>query len=268
LCDWLQVSRSGYYAWVKRATSKRTREDQELTKQIEDIHRDSRGTYGSPRVHQALKREGMAIGKKRVERLMQAQNLQGRVVKVTRRQPGLKRFIERGENLRLHQPGPSMINQVWVSDITYIKVKHTYKYLIAIMDLYSRRILSWSLTDSRTTSETVNVLKRAIKERKPDEGLIFHTDRGIEFTGKDFRKVLEEHGVNYSVNRLGVCTDNGHMESYFHSMKAELIRGRKFNSMQELRYALNSYINHFYNKKRLHSGIGYLSPIEYEKMAA
>ena len=268
LCDWLQVSRSGYYAWLNRAVSNRAIEDQVLTKKIEVIHRDSRGTYGSPRVYRVLKKQGIAIGKKRVERLMQAHNLQGRVVKVTRRQPGLKRFIERGENLRHNQPEPTAINQVWVSDITYIKVGQTYKYLIAIMDLYSRRILSWSLTETRTTHETVNVLRRAIRERQPTGGLIFHTDRGIEFTGKDFRNVLDAHRMRYSVNRLGVCTDNGHMESYFHSLKAELIRGKKFSNMDELRYALNSYINHFYNKKRLHSGIGYCSPIEYEKMAA
>jgi len=243
-------------------------EDGELMKKIEAIHHGSRGTYGSPRVHQMLKRQGVAIGKKRVERLMQAQNLQGRAVQVTRRQPGLRRFIERGENLRLNQPGPSATNQVWVSDITYIKVGQDYKYLIAIMDLYSRRILSWSLTDTRTTEETANVLRRAVKSRRPVPGLIFHTDRGIEFTGKDFRKVLEENGVRYSVNRLGVCTDNGHMESYFHSLKTELIRGRKFSNMDELRYALNGYINHFYNKKRLHSGIGYCSPVEFEKIAA
>ena len=208
------------------------------------------------------------IGKKRVERLMQQQGLQGRVVQVTRRQPGLKRFIERGDNLRLNKPSPVNINRVWVADITYIKVRDTYKYLTVIMDLYSRRILSWSLTETRTTQDTAVVLKRSIKERQPDEGLIFHTDRGIEFTGKGFRNVLEQHKIKFSVNRLGYCTDNGHMESYFHSLKAELIRGRKFNTMKELRYALNSYINHFYNNKRLHSGIGYCSPIEYEKIAA
>jgi len=239
-----------------------------LIAKIIQIHRDSRGTYGSPRVYKALKRQGIAIGKKRVERLMQAQNLRGRVVTVTRRQPGLKRFIERGDNLRLGQSAPTRVNRVWVSDITYLKVHNTYKYLIVIMDLYSRRILSWSLAETRTTTETVSVLKRAIKERRPDEGLIFHTDRGIEFTGKDFRKVLKAHNMQPSVNRLGVCTDNGHMESCFHSLKAELIRGRKFNTLSDLRYALNSYINHFYNKKRLHSGIGYMSPIEYEKIAA
>ena len=268
LCNWLGVSRSGYYAWLKRLPSQRSLSDKELSIKIIDIHRDNRGAYGSPRIHQALKQQGVSVGKKRVERLMQQQGLQGRVVQVTRRQPGLKRFIERGENLRLNEASPKEINRVWVSDITYIKVRDTYRYLTVIMDLYSRRILSWSLTETRTTTDTVIVLKRAIKERQPDEGLIFHTDRGIEFTGKIFRQELEKHKMRPSVNRLGHCTDNGHMESYFHSLKAELIRGRKFNTMKELRYALNSYINHFYNKKRLHSGIGYNSPMDYEKIAA
>ena len=149
------------------------------------------------------------------------------MIQVTRRQPGLRRFKERGENLRLNKPQPTQTNRVWVSDITYIKVRETYKFLIVIMDLYSRRILSWSLADSRTTTETTNVLKRAIKERQPEQGLVFHTDRGIEFTGRVFRKELRKHSIKESVNRLG-----------------------------------------YYNKKRLHSGIGYCSPIEFEKMAA
>lgn len=189
-------------------------------------------------------------------------------MQVTYRHVGLKRFTERGENLRLDQDEAHDINQVWVADITYIKVKDQYKYLIAIMDLYSRRIISWSLTETRTTQDTLKVLRRAIQERQPKAGLIFHTDRGIEFTGYAFRDELEQHGIRPSVNRLGQCTDNGHMESFFHSLKIELIRGRKFNTMKELRYALNSYINHFYNKKRLHSGISYYSPNEYEKIAA
>ena len=268
MCDWLKVSRSGYYAWLKRAVSKHETEDHELSIKVIKIYDDSRGTYGSPRVHHALKRQGVTVGKKRIERLMREQGLRGRVFRVTKRMPNYKGYIARGDNHRLNQPEPTKINQVWVSDITYIKVRDTYKYLIVIMDLYSRRILNWSLTETRTTTETSSLLKRTIRERQPDKGLIFHTDRGIEFTGKDFRTVLEKHNMKPSVNRLGYCTDNGHMESYFHSLKTELVRGRKFNSMTDLRYALNSYINHFYNKKRLHSGIGYCSPIEYEKIAA
>ncbi len=243
-------------------------EDKRLTAKIIKIHRNSRESYGSPRVHKTLQREGIPVGKKRVERLMRLQGLQGRVVTVTKRQANLKGFRKRGDNLRLNNPDANRINQVWVADITYIKVRDTYRFLTVIMDIYSRRILSWSLTPDRTTKETSTVLKRAILERKPATGLIFHTDRGSEFTGKAFRKVLTKYKMKASVNRLGHCTDNGHMESFFHSLKAELVRGRKFNSMAELRYALNSYINHFYNKKRLHSGIGYCPPIEYEKLAA
>jgi len=251
-----------------RAESRHDIDDKKLTEKIINIHRDSREIYGSPRIHKALQQQGVRVGKKRVERLMRLQGLQGRVVTVTKRQPSLKGFRERGDNLRLNSPGASRINQIWVADITYIKVRDTYRFLTVVMDICSRRILSWSLTSDRTTKETSTVLKRVIQERKPATGLIFHTDRGSEFTGKGLRKVLAKHKIAASVNRLGYCTDNGHMESFFHSLKTELIRGRKFNSMPELRYALNSYINHFYNKKRLHSGIGYLSPVEYEKRAA
>ncbi|MFV2005656.1 MAG: IS3 family transposase [Gammaproteobacteria bacterium] len=268
LCDWLNVSRSGYYAFIGRPESQHTLDDKKLTAKIIEIHRDSREVYGSPRIHKTLQREGVSVGKKRVERLMRSQGLQGRVARVTRRQPSLKGFRERGDNLRLNSPDANTINQVWVADITYLKVRDTYRFLTVVMDIYSRRILSWSLTSDRTTKETAIVLKRAAQERLPATGLIFHTDRGSEFTGSVFRKVLQKYQMKASVNRLGYCTDNGHMESFFHSLKTELIRGRKFNSMPELRYALNSYINHFYNKKRLHSGIGYCSPIEYEKLAA
>lgn len=268
LCHWLKVSRSGYYAWLGRDKSERAKDDDKLSARIIAIHSNSHGTYGSPRIHEALKSEGIFVGKKRVERLMRAHRLQGRVMQVTYRHVGLRRFTERGENLRLEQDDAYDINQVWVADITYIKVKDRYRYLIAIMDLYSRRIISWSLTETRMVQDTLRVLRRAIQERQPETGLIFHTDRGIEFTGYAFREELDKHGIKPSVNRLGQCTDNGHMESFFHSLKIELIRGRRFNTMDELRYALNGYINHFYNKRRLHSGIGYYSPNEYEKIAA
>ena len=268
LCDWLHASRSGYYAWRQRPVSPRVKADRLLTQTITQIHQDSRGTYGSPRVHETLKRQGIAVGKKRVARLMQAQNLQGRVVTVTRRQPGLKGFLARGENLLLDTPKTSGINQIWVSDITYLKVHERWVLLIVIMDRHSRRILGWSLSHTRTVDDTLRVLKRVIKQRQAPCDVIFHTDRGIEFTGFGFRDALKQHGLLASVNRLGVCTDNAHMESFFHTLKAELIRGRTFDSDDELRFALNSYINQFYNHKRLHSGIGYCSPAECEKMAA
>ncbi len=154
---------------------------------------------------------------------------------------------------------------MWESDITSIKVKGVYKHLIVIMDIYSRKIRGWSLSHTRTSKDTVTVLKRVIKARSPSEAMIFHTDRGIEFTGQPFRKERQKHGIRPSVNRSGKCTDNGHMESFFHNLKAERIRGRVYGTMSDPRGALNGYINQFYNRKRMHSGIGYLSPVEYEE---
>jgi transposase InsO family protein len=229
MCNWLKVTPSGYYSWLNRDVSQHTLDDKILSTKIIQIHRDSRGAYGRPRVYKALKKQGIKVGKKRVERLMQEHGLQGRVVKVTFRRPGRKLFTKNGSNLRLNQAGPTTINRVWVSDITYIKVGTVNRYLIVIMDLYSRRILSWRLFKTRTTHDTLTVLRRAVVERQPTEDLIFHTDREIEFTAYAFRDALLKYKMKPSVNRLGHCTDNAHMESYFHSLKAELIRGRSIS---------------------------------------
>jgi len=236
-----------------------------LARRIKALHQESRGTYGSPRVYLALRRKGIRVGKKRVERLMRSSGLQGRFVKVTRT-PGLKYFKAEGENLRLQAPEVTGLNQQWVADVTYIKVKGRWFYLATVMDVYSRRILGWSLDTTRTTALTLSALRYALKGRRPEKDMIFHTDRGIEFAAFRFQDKLQKHGIRPSLNRPGHCTDNAHMESFFHSLKVELIRGRKFNCEQELRSSLNSYINQFYNHKRLHSGIGYYSPAEYEKL--
>lgn len=267
LCEKFKVSRSGFYAWHTRKPSQHEKDDVFLARKIRRIYEQSKGTYGSPRIYHELKSQGIAIGKKRVERLMREMKLKGRVVKVTRRQPGLKRFHAKGENLLRHLPQIDNIDQVWVADITYLKVKGKYRYLTVIMDLYSRRILGWTLSRFRTSQITLKALMYATRNRKPPKGMIFHTDRGVEFTGKLFQRRLKKLGLKSSLNRPGHCHDNAFMESFFHSLKAELIRGRRFNSEKELRYALNSYINKFYNHKRLHSGIGYSPPAIFESMA-
>lgn len=268
MCEWLKVSRSGYYDWCKRKPSAHALEDQQLAKKITHIHQQSRGTYGSPRVHEALKAEGYRIGKKRVERLMREQSLVGRVVTVTRRQPGYKRFKVYGDNIKRQEPSPTRPNQVWAGDVTYLKVKGKWLYLATVMDTYSRRILGWSLGRDRTVNLTLRALKHALKGRTLEENTIFHTDRGIEYTAYRFRNKLTKHGIRHSVNRPGHCTDNAHMESFFHSLKAELIRGRIFKAEHEMRFALNSYINQFYNHKRIHSAIGYTTPADFERVAA
>ncbi len=262
------MSRSGYYDWRKRLPSKRFVEDRKLCLRIRQIFDESRGTYGSPRIHQLLRQQQIRVGKKRVERLMRALQLQGRVVKVTRRQPGLKRFKIRGENRRLELEEATAVNQVWVADITYLKVNQRWFYLATIMDVYSRRILGWSLSRHRTVTLTLTALRYAMRLRQGNTPGIFHTDRGIEYTAYRYQDALKKYQMLSSYNRPGYCTDNAHMESFYHSLKSELIRGRKFETETELRQSLNSYINQFYNHRRLHSSLGYQPPAVYEKIAA
>lgn len=265
LCQWLNVSRSGFYAWEKRSACKRDRDDQRLLKQITRAYWRSQGRYGSPRVFRALKSQGIRVGKKRVERLMREAGLRGRVSRVTRRQPGLKQFASRGDNVLRQMDTPTAIDQVWVADVTYIRLDERWHYLATVMDYYSRRILGWSMSTSRTTELTRAALEYALKKRHSPKGVVFHTDRGIEYTGSQFQKLLKRHQFKHSLNRPGCCTDNAHMESFFHSLKAELIRGSVFGGARALRKALSSYINQFYNTVRLHSSLDYVSPIAYEQ---
>lgn len=163
---------------------------------------------------------------------------------------------------------PEGPNQQWAGDITYLKVKGKYRYLAIIIDLYSRKIVSWSLSDRRTLDVTLRAMQTAIKRRQPEPGLIFHTDRGIEYRNYTYQALLDEFGIIASMNRPGQTTDNAFAESFFHTLKAEFFRGRLFNSMQELRSGLSGYINHFYNRQRMHSGIDYYSPEDYERIVA
>ncbi|MCG8382862.1 MAG: IS3 family transposase [Gammaproteobacteria bacterium] len=263
MCKWLNVSPSGDDDWKNLEPSKRQKEDVELMERIKVIHAASRTTYGSPRVHRSLRLEGI-----RVARLMRESGLKGRVVTVTRRTPRLRAFQQAGDNLRLNTPPLTSCDSEWVADITFIKVGQQYQHLITIMDVYSRRILGWSLRQHRTADDVLQLLKRVINKRRPKPGLIFHTDRGIEFMAYAIQNELRKHGIKCSYNRLGHCTDNAHMESFYHSLKGELIRGRLFRTEESLRRPLSSYIDGFYNRARLHSGIGYYSPIHYEKHAA
>ncbi len=268
LCRWLGVSKSGFYAWEERGVSNRYKEDRQLLKAITKIFEKSEGRYGSPRVFQELKHQGIYVSRKRVERLMREAGLKGRVVRVTRRAPGCKRFRDKGENLLMDLEMPKGIDQVWVADVTYLKVKGRWQYLATVMDLCSRRILGWSLDKTRTQKLTCAALEYALKKRGYPKGILFHTDGGIEYKANEFQKLLNKYHFKHSINRPGFCTDNAFMESFYHSLKAELIRGNIYNKLSELRKALSTYINKFYNTVRLHSGLDYISPVEYENSLA
>lgn len=267
MCRVYGVSRSGYYAWCRRPLGRRAEENRELLKDIERVHRASRGIYGSPRVNEALRRAGVVVSKHRVARLMRERGLRGRVVRVTRRQPGLHCFCEGVANHLRSVAAATGPDQQWAGDITYLKLGKRWLYLAVVLDLYSRKVVGWALSDRRTVTLTWRALGAALRRRCPQPGLVFHTDRGIEYRGLEFRALLNRYWVIPSMNRPGQCTDNATMESFFHTLKAELIRKNRFDSVAELRRKLAGYINHFYNPMRLHSALGYRSPVEYEHQA-
>lgn len=265
LCRYYGVSRSGCYAWKHRPRSRRRRANDRLLRHIRRVHQRSHGTYGSPRVWEALQQQGIACSENRVARLMRHALIQGRVVKVTRRQPGLHRFFVATPNLRQDQPAPQAPDQQWVGDITYLKARGRFCYLATVMDVCSRRIVGYALGQDRSVNLTTRAVQQAIRSRTGTQELLFHSDRGIEYGAYRYKAFLGEHGIRSSMNRPGHPGDNAHMESFFHSMKAEWIRGKTFNNFTELNTAVRNYIR-FYNHHRLHSGIDYRTPAEYERL--
>jgi putative transposase len=197
---------------------------------------------------------------------MRENGLKGRVSRVYIKNPKVHRFFKRIDNLRLEQSKPQAINQVWVGDVTYIRVKKGFQYLAAVMDLYSRRLVGWSIGNRRTVKLTERALLHAIRKRHPPKDLIFHSDRGIEYCAYRYHDTLDRHGILPSVNRPGCCQDNAHMESFFHTLKGELIRDREIGDVKGLKKLVKGYITHFYNKKRLHSALNYCSPLEFEQL--
>lgn len=239
--------------------------DAELRSQIRQHFEDSRGIYGSPRLHALLQHQGIRVSRKRVIRLMKQDDLKARAAKVYRRVPGSRTFFcQIPNNLPEVTTRP---DQVWVADITFIMIGTRYHFLAVVMDKHSRRIVGWSLDKTRTVPLTLSAFNHAMANRQPPRGLIFHTDRGIEFAAYAFRDHLKKHGVVQSMNRPKSMNDNAHMESFFHSLKSEELAGRRFATQEELARAIRSYIPR-YNASRIHSSLGYRSPIDYERLAA
>lgn len=267
MCERYKVSRSGFYAWQQRPTSARAIANAHLSAQIQVIHKQSHGTYGSPRIHATLKLQGIHCGRNKVALLMRKLGIAGRASRLYWSNPGNHAFFKRHLNEKLNMDEPSAVNQLWVGDVTFIKTSNGWQYLAVVMDMFSRRIIGWSLENHRMASLTCKALKMAIKQRKPKAGLWFHSDRGIEYAALEYQALLGQYGIKASMNRPKHCTDNAHMESFFHSFKSEWIHGNQFKGGKDLKIAVKQYIEDFYNPVRLHSGIGYQSPIEMEMAA-
>lgn len=250
---------------MRRDVSEHARFDQQLLIRIRALFDKSRGTYGSPRIHALLSKEGSKVARKRVARLMREQGLRARVARIYRRMPGTTAFFAAVPH-RLPER-TSRTNQVWLADITFLRLHRQWRFLAAVMDRHSRRILGWSLSKQRTSQLTLLALKRAITKRRPQPGLVFHSDRGAEFGAYAFRDKLERLGIIQSMNRPGTMNDNAPMESFFHSLKAEELHGRRFPDQEQLSRAIRSYVLR-YNQFRIHSSLGYRSPIDYERAVA
>jgi transposase InsO family protein len=244
----------------------RGEQDRSLLGRIQAVYAASEGTYGSPRILGALRQAGIRVSRKRVSRLMRQAGLRARATSLYHANPGTHAFFISVPN-RIRELKISAADQVWVGDITYLKLADTWRYLAVVMDRYSRRIVGWCLGLHKDARLTVCALNRALLRRHPPEGLIFHSDRGIEYAAFEFRTRLAAVGIAQSMNRPGRPTDNAHMESFFHSLKSDVIHRRRFHREAQLRVTIQRYIV-YYNRIRVHSALNYRSPIDFERMRA
>jgi putative transposase len=265
MCNALKVSRSGYYAWRTRPPSNRVKTDQQLTPLIRQIHRDSKGVYGAPRIRAELESQGHHHGKHKIARLMRLQGIRGcpqRRFRVTTQSdpshPVAKNLLK--QDFTAKQP-----NQRWAADITYIPTQQGWLYLAIIMDLYSRRIVGWSMDRWMGRYLVIDALKMALGRRSPDNQLIHHSDRGMQYTSNDFRDELDRHNIQCSMSAKGNCYDNAVVESFFGLLKRERINRIRYRTRDEARADIFDYIECFYNRKRRHGYLGNISPAEYEK---
>lgn len=265
LCELYGVTRAGFYAWRRRPLSAHAEQDRELSERIAAIFAAHRGRYGSPRIHRELIGMGWRVSRRRVERLMRAAGHRARVARVYRANPALHRFFGQHPN-RLPAAGARRPDQVWVGDVTYLPVAGRWHFLAVVLDQCSRRVLAWTLGRRRDAHLTRQVLDAAVRRRRPPRGLVFHSDRGSEYVGATLRDRLRVLGIRQS-SALRGPEDNAHMESFFHSLKAELIHGVRFETETTLRQAIAGYVR-YYNHRRIHSALAYRSPVDYESCAA
>lgn len=270
MCQVLEVSTSGYYAWLDRPESRRARENRRLVLEIKAIHREKRGTYGSPRIHAELDAKQIYVSINRVARLMREAGIRAKQHRKYKATTDSKHSHPVAPNRLNRDFVADMANQKWLADITYIRTGEGWLYLAAILDLYSRLIVGWSMSSRMTKKLVLDALAMAVGRRRPGPGLIHHSDRGSQFACQDYQRALNSHGMICSMSRKGNCWDNAPMESWFHTLKTELAGRRKYQTRMQAKADIFEYVELFYNSNRRHSALGYMTPAQYEmiKMAA
>jgi transposase InsO family protein len=265
LCDVLGVSRAGFYAWSTRATSTRAKADELLAVQIAAVHTKSKRRYGSPRVHRMLRKNGVRVGKKRVERLMRTKGLVARQKRRFRRTTDSNHTNPIAPNVLARDFEPEAVNQAWAGDVTYIATHEGWTYLAVLLDLNSRRVVGWAMSETNDTALALRALEQAVKTRhRLLIGLLHHTDRGSPYASDDYRAALARLGIVQSMSRTGDCWDNAVSESFFATLRAEIVDDERYATRQAAEQSIGDYIDNFYNLERLHSHLDYVSPIEFE----
>lgn len=264
MCRVLGVTNSGFYAWKKRPKPERVLLDARLAATVAAVHHRSRRTYGSPRVHRELKARGVHVGKKRVERLMRENGLQGRSKRRYKRTTDSRHGGPIAPNLLARQFDVSELNRAWVTDVTAIATDEGWLYLAPMLDLCSRRVLAWAASEHNDTALALEVLRRALRLRRPPPGFLHHSDRGSPYASDDYRAELRACGACQSMSRKGDCWDNAVAESFFATLRAELVDHLRFPTRAAALRAIGDYIDNFYNVERRHSHLDYLNPIEFE----
>ncbi|HUN95229.1 MAG TPA: IS3 family transposase [Bradyrhizobium sp.] len=269
MCAVLEVSPAGYYAWRDRPVSERTKSNAGLLAAIRQVHHDSNGRYGSPRVHAVLRRQGRGASRGRIERLMHRHGIRAIMAPPRRVHTTDSRHdLPIAPNLIARDFTAPAPNRIWLADITYIPTAEGWLYLAAVMDLFSRKIVGWAMRDHMRVELASAALTMAVQQQRPQAGLIHHSDRGVQYASYAYRDTLARTGIVASMSRTADCYDNAPMESFFHTLKTELVHQRDYNTRHEAQRDIFAFIEGFYNRTRLHSAIGYIAPIEMELKAA
>jgi len=268
MCQVLVVSRSGYYKWLGDNTGgTRRKENERLLLYIKEAYVRGRGTYGSPRITAELRDKGIRCGKHRIARLMRQNDIQAKTKRKFKATTPYKHDGLVADNLLQQRFSAQKANQVWVSDITFIRTREGWLYLAVILDVFNRQIIGWSMDSQLSHELLLDALNKALLQRRPEAGVIFHSDRGTQYASYAFRNLIERHGFVQSMSSSGNCYDNALMESFFHTLKTELIYFEKYQTRQEARGSIFEYIEIFYNRVRRHSALNYCSPAEFEHKA-